>query len=155
MELSAAQAFRGRDVPADLLTQAGPPEHWRPMLDSGTLWVAEGQGGGVVAFLAATPLRERLHIDEFDVAREAQGRGLGRRMLAHVVDWAARSGFAFVSLTTFEDVPWNAPFYRSCGFEPWTQDQAPDIQLSLAGEASRGLKNRCAMRLMLQRSGGA
>lgn len=149
IELSAAQSFRGTDTPEDLLHHAAPPEHWEPMMRSGTLWVAESADGAAVAFLAATPIGDRLHIDEFDVAQAAQRQGLGRRMLCEVIGWAKAAGLRWLSLTTFAAIPWNAPFYRSVGFEDWTQDQPVDIQLALASEASRGLKDRCAMRLAL------
>ena len=135
-------------MPDSVLRDTAPPEHWRPMLAAGTLWVA-GDAGKLVAFLAATPLEGRLHIDEFGVALEAQRQGLGRRMLGEVVAWARRAGCACVSLTTFADIAWNAPFYRSMGFEAWTDDQPLDIRLALASEAQRGLERRCAMRLAL------
>jgi hypothetical protein len=48
-----------------------------------------------------------------------------------------------VTLTTFRDVPWNAPFYARLGFrilEPsaWT----PGLMALLALEESRGLPRR-------------
>jgi GNAT superfamily N-acetyltransferase len=149
VELSAAQAFRDTYAPQSLLRHISPPEHWASMQASGTLWVAEEEDRGLIAFLAATSIGDRLHIDEFDVALEAQRRGLGRRMLSQVIAWAKDAGFACLSLTTFASIPWNAPFYRSLGFEAWTDDQPVDIELALAGEATRGLPDRCAMRLLL------
>jgi GNAT superfamily N-acetyltransferase len=98
-----------------------------------------------VAFLAATRAGPRLHIDEFDVARAHQGRGLGRRMLAHVIEWTRAAGFESLSLTTFRSVPWNGPFYASCGFAEWPEG-VPEI---LAAEAAKGLQDRIAMRLAL------
>ena len=124
-------------------------ERWAPLQAAGTLWVADDEAGALVAFLAATRRGQRLHIDEFDVAQSAQGQGLGRRMLNQVIDWARRERLAALSLTTFRSVPWNAPFYRSCGFELWEDDLADDIAAALADEASRDLKDRCAMRLTL------
>ena len=59
------------------------------------------------------------------------------------------------TLTTFRTIPWNGPFYRSCGFAEWTVDLSEYIEAELAKEAVNGLKDRCAMRLLLQRSGGA
>jgi hypothetical protein len=52
-------------------------------------------------------------------------------------------------LTTFRNVRWNGPFYRSCGFEEWGEDLPPDVELELAQGAAKGLKDRCAMRLAL------
>ena len=32
------------------------------------------------------------------------------------VDWAAADGYGELTLATYRDVPWNAPFYASEGF---------------------------------------
>lgn len=149
VELSAATSFRGHDVPDSVFSDFTPPEAYRPNLAAGTLWVADGVDG-VCAFLLATAHRDRLHIDEFAVAREAQGHGLGRRMLGLVIDWARANDFTCVSLTTFRSVPFNAPFYASMGFVDWPADEAaPPVRQALANEAAKGLKDRCAMILRL------
>jgi GNAT superfamily N-acetyltransferase len=130
-------------VPFHLLSRPSPADRWRPALEAGLLWVARDDEP--VAFLAATRTGPRLHIDEFDVARAHQGRGLGRRMLAHVIEWARAAGVESLSLTTFRSVPWNGPFYASCGFAEWPEG-VPEI---LAAEAAKGLQDRIAMRLAL------
>ena len=149
IELSGAQSFRGMDVPETLFHDVSPVERWIPLQAAGTVWVAEDAAAEVVGFLAATRHGERLHIDEFAVVQGAQGRGLGRRMVVEVIDWARREGLAALSLTTFRSVPWNAPFYRSCGFQAWTDGLAPDVEAELQIGAAKGLKDRCAMRLQL------
>jgi hypothetical protein len=68
-------------------------------------------------------------------------------------EWAARSGHADITLTTFRDVPWNMPFYASLGF-----DEIPAGELStallliVADETRRGLDpaRRVVMRRALQ-----
>lgn len=135
----------GLDVPAWLLADAAPADNWRPHLDAGSLWVADTDGA-VIGFLAGRLERPRLHIDEIDVHRASQGRGVGRALLQAAADWARSRGLAALSLTTFRDVPWNAPFYASFGFRDWDPAEAPpSIQAALAYEAAKGLKNRCAM----------
>jgi GNAT superfamily N-acetyltransferase len=47
----------------------------------------------------------------------AYGRqGLGRALIEAVCDWATSNRYPAVTLTTFRDVPWNAPFYTKMGF---------------------------------------
>ena len=104
--------------------------------------------GQVVAFLAARAEDERLHIAEFDVRRDFQGRGIGRRMLAATADWARSNGFRALSLTTFRAIPWNGPFYASCGFREWA-DPPATVRQALTYEAAMGLKDRWAMRMDL------
>jgi GNAT superfamily N-acetyltransferase len=147
--MSAASAFQGQDVPASLFSDFAPPEAYRPHLLGGTLWVVDiaGRPG---AFLAALAHDDRLHIDELDVLRDHQGRGIGRRLLAHAIDHGRARGFGCLSLTTFRAIPWNAPFYASLGFVEWDPRDAPEsIRKALAKEAAFGLKDRCAMRLEL------
>lgn len=115
----------------------------------GTLWVVEANGG-LVAFLAALAHGDRLHIDELDVLRDQQGQGIGRRLLSHVIDWARAAGFKTISLTTFRNIPWNAPFYASVGFSEWDPLEGPaSIRQALMKEAAFGLQDRCAMRMDL------
>jgi hypothetical protein len=65
-----------------------------------------------------------------------------------VIEWARERSLACLSLTTFRGVPFNGPFYASAGFRMW-DDAPPQIEAILAGEAARGLNDRCAMRLDL------
>lgn len=143
MELSAAQSFQGLDVPERVFTEFTPPEAWAGRQAAGTLWVAT-EAGRIEAFLGATVHGDRLHIDEFAVAQGHQGQGLGRRMLERVVAWARDRAFRRLSLTTFRNVPFNGPFYATAGFRVW-DPAPPEIAALLAGEAARGLKDRCAM----------
>ncbi|WP_300579163.1 GNAT family N-acetyltransferase [Phenylobacterium sp.] len=154
IEVSAATLFRDQgveifageveDAPIDFT----PAEIWEPIRAAGLLWVMAQDGSPPGAFLAARIEENRLHILEFDVHRRHQGQGLGRRLLAFAIDEARRRGLAGLSLTTFRDVPWNAPFYASAGFEIVERIDAPAALLAyLDGEAARGLDpaRRCAM----------
>lgn len=127
------------------MTDASPADAWRPHLDAGTLWIAEADGTPI-GYLAASVQHDRLHIDEVDVLRAHQGRGVGRRLLQTAADHARAAGLSRLSLTTFRDVPWNAPFYASFGFREWDPADAPaSIRQMLTYEAAKGLANRCAM----------
>ncbi|WP_305287842.1 GNAT family N-acetyltransferase [Phenylobacterium sp.] len=154
IELSAASLFRdeGIDIiagePDDAPLDFTPAEVWAPIAEAGLLWVMTPDDGPPGAFLAARIEEGRLHILEFDVHRRHQGQGLGRRLLAFAIDEARRRGLSGLSLTTFRDAPWNAPFYASAGFEIIERDVAPATLLAyLDREASRGLDpaRRCAM----------
>ena len=43
-------------------------------------------------------------------------RGLGKRLIETLCDWARGQGYGAVTLSTFRDVPWNEPFYARIGF---------------------------------------
>src|SRR5262249_57642651 len=46
----------------------------------------------------------------------AARRGIGTRLVSAVCAWAEAQGFSAITLSTFRDVPWNAPFYERLGF---------------------------------------
>ena len=99
-----------------------------------------------VAFLAARVADQRLHIDELDVQDGQHGKGLGKRLLQHALDYAKANGMTRLSLTTFRSIPWNAPYYARFGFREWVPAEAPeDVQRALQKEAANGLSDRCAM----------
>ena len=63
--------------------------------------------------------------------------------------WARGAGHRAVTLTTFRDIPWNAPFYESAGFRPLgAPEVGPGLAAIVRDEAARGLDpgQRLAMR---------
>ncbi|MBW4457630.1 MAG: GNAT family N-acetyltransferase [Nostoc indistinguendum CM1-VF10] len=55
---------------------------------------------------------------QIDVAPEHGQRGIGSALVGTVCTWAKQQGYRIVSLSTFRDIPWNAPFYSKLGFQP-------------------------------------
>ncbi len=158
IEASAATLFRdeGLEVFAGETDETPiaftPAEVWAPIMAEGLLWVMSVPNGPAGAFLAARIEENRLHILEFDVHREHQGQGLGRHLLAFTIEEARRRGLAGLSLTTFRDAPWNAPFYASAGFAiVQGADARGCLQAYLDREVTLGLDpaRRCAMVLSL------
>ncbi|EST37103.1 hypothetical protein N566_14850, partial [Streptomycetaceae bacterium MP113-05] len=50
------------------------------------------------------------------------------------------AGLPALTLTTFADVPWNAPYYERCGFRPLAVHQeTPGLRRRRAHEAAAGL----------------
>jgi GNAT superfamily N-acetyltransferase len=150
LEQSACLSFRA-DREIAWLADADnlPAERYRDIIAEGWSWIAEGERAKPVAFVAATLEGEELHLWEFNVHVEYQRRGIGRRLLQRLIAEATAAKIPATTLTTFRDVPWNAPFYRSTGFELVAPGQL-DRRLAglLAEEARMGLPaaRRCAMR---------
>lgn len=149
VERSAAQAFR--QVPglawladSEVMSET---DHL-VFIDTGCSWVAVDEHDRPMGFLCASVADDALHIHEVSVRSEAQGQGLGRRLLDRAAGAARQQGLPWLTLTTFVDVPWNAPLYRRYGFEMIAGPQlGPRLQGILAGEGAHGLRGRCAMRL--------
>lgn len=151
IERSAAELFRGSSQPAVADGHVSPPEFHRPLAVQGLVWIAEN-ADGLVGFASCELFEDALHIWELAVRREAQGRGAGRGLVRAAVEDGRRRGAPAVTLTTFRDIAWNAPFYASCGFVE-VPEQAFNGRLALirAREVKAGLEvsARCAMRLDL------
>lgn len=73
-------------------------------------------------------------------------------MLEQVIESARQAAYPAVTLTTFRDVPWNAPFYTRLGFSMLSELRLPaGLAAKRALETEHGLppETRCAMRLTL------
>ena len=106
----------------------------------GFVAVAEHARDGIVGFVVVRPLGGAAHVQELDVHPDHGRQGLGRALLDRALAWAREAGFGTVTLSTFRDVPWNAPFYARVGFhELAPEDASPALQALRAEEPSNGL----------------
>jgi GNAT superfamily N-acetyltransferase len=150
LEQSAGLLFRAdREIAWLADADNVPAERYREIIAEGWSWIAEDERAQPVAFVAATLESDELHIWEFGVRVEYQRRGIGRGLLQRLVAEATAAKIPAMTLTTFRDLPWNAPFYRSMGFELLNSGQlSPRLAGLLSKEVSMGLPatRRCAMR---------
>jgi GNAT superfamily N-acetyltransferase len=56
------------------------------------------------------------HVQELAVLPASMRKGIGSALLGAACDWARGAGYAAITLTTYADVAWNAPFYAARGF---------------------------------------
>lgn len=145
IEHSAAQAFRTLEG-LGWLVDAAPisVERHRQWIALMTCWVAVDEHAQPQGFLSAERFGDDLHIHEVSVAQPLQGQGWGRRLVETAISHARAQHLRAVTLTTFLHVPWNAPFYRRLGFEPYTDQRLENL---LADEYAHGFEpgSRCAM----------
>lgn len=145
IELAAASAFAAEQ---DFdFSRARSESDFTRLIRKGHCLVAH-VGEVMAGFLVAEPFSRELHIWEMDVLPAFQRRGIGAGLVRACKIDARNTGFKALTLTTFRDLTWNAPFYARLGFEEVT---ALDAHLRLAGElaveADNGLsaERRCAM----------
>jgi GNAT superfamily N-acetyltransferase len=106
----------------------------------GRAWVAVDGEGRPAAYLIADLVDGDVHVEQVSVHPRAARQGIGRRLLDHAAAYATARGASALTLTTFAEVPWNAPYYARCGFRV-----VPDTELSPAlgairdGEIAHGL----------------
>ena len=151
IELAAARLLAGH-APESVLAEVTSAADLDAARRDAHLWVARANDRAV-GFAHVKVLEARVaHLDELDVHPDHGRRGLGRRLVAAVCDWAARAQFEAVTLCTFRDVPWNRPFYETMGFEVIPTDAlSPALVSVVDDEARRGLDrtHRVVMRRVL------
>ena len=80
------------------------------------------------------------HLEQISVIPDHGGQGVGTQLLDAVAGWAKAQGHAEVTLTTFKDVPFNAPLYAKRGYEIVPEEEwTDDLRGVVAREAEHGL----------------
>lgn len=103
-------------------------------------WVAVDATDAPIGLAIARPLANSLHLQELDVHPNHSRRGLGRRLITAVADYAQSHGYTALTLTTFRSIPWNAPYYNRLGFRTLEPDELPpDLQAIYQSEIEHGL----------------
>ena len=140
IERDAAELYRevGYDFCAD-----GPlreRDEYARGLRHGTLLLLEpAAADAAVAFALVWRVDGRAHLTELAVRQAWQGQGIGRRLIAEVEDWAAAAGYDELTLTTFRDGSWNAPYYERLGFRRLKVDGSrPELLAIRRDEAAWG-----------------
>ena len=85
---------------------------------AGFMLVAElCAGSGLVGFAHVLEVDGAAHLEQVSVLPAFGRQGIGRRLVDAAADLARERGHRELTLRTFAEVPWNAPFYSTCGFE--------------------------------------
>ncbi|AZM56417.1 GNAT family N-acetyltransferase [Streptomyces sp. WAC 01529] len=143
IERAAGEAFRALGM--DAVADDEPPttaelERFRR---AGRAWVATDGDDAPVAYVLSEPTEhtERTeHIEQITVHPSAARRRVGRALIEHLAERARAEGRTALTLTTFADVPWNAPYYARIGFRPLTDAElTPALREIRAHEAELGL----------------
>ena len=107
---------------------------------AGRAWVAVDDTDTPVAYLIAEVVDGGLHIEQVSVHPRWAHQGVGRALIDESARWAAGQGLASLTLTTFANVPWNAPYYLRCGFVIVPEALlSPGLREIRRAEAARGL----------------
>lgn len=85
------------------------PEALAACREEGRLWVITGADDRPAGFLISDMVDGCLHVAQVSVDPGSARRGLGRALLDHAAEQAAAADVPALTLTTFADVPWNAP----------------------------------------------
>ena len=123
-------------MPEIALDDPGSVAELEPFRAGGRAWVAVDADDRPVAYLISAVVDGCPHVEQVSVAPAHARRGLGAALVDHLAALAAAEGRAALTLTTFRDVPWNAPYYERLGFAVVAPaDQGPELAALVAEEA--------------------
>jgi len=150
IEDAAGEIFPIEDLPEPLRSICLLPEDFENALNNDLLWVVVDESHIPIAFLLAKIIDKSMHIAEFDVHPDHGRRGVGSQLLDYVLAIARQRAFQAVTLTTFEHLPWNAPYYSKHGFEVIEADKIGDeLAQIVKKEKLLGMRRRVAMKIKL------
>jgi GNAT superfamily N-acetyltransferase len=149
IEREAGGLFATVGMPEIAHDDPGSVAELEPYQARGRAWVAVDNDDRPIAYLVSSVVDGSAHIEQVSVSPAHAGRRIGAALVEHLAGVAAAEGRAALTLTTFRDVPWNAPYYERLGFavvDPG--DQGPELAALVAEEAERipGDAPRVAMR---------
>ena len=99
--------------------------------------VCEGRLAGLAV---AGVVDGNFHIEEMSVHPAFMRRGIGTALVASFCAQAKAQSHPWVTLRTFRDIPWNAPFYARIGFNEIPEAaRTPGLIALIAEETERGL----------------
>ncbi|WP_433545083.1 GNAT family N-acetyltransferase [Streptomyces sp. CA-294286] len=138
IERAAGEPFRALGMPEIADDDPPPLDLLRTYQLAGRAWVFSGtRDGRPDGYLIWQEVDGGAHIDQVSVHPRAARRGVGRALIDHL---GRESGAAALTLTTFAEVPWNAPYYARLGFRTLTGAELTEgLRRIVSEEASAGL----------------
>jgi GNAT superfamily N-acetyltransferase len=152
IERDAGRAFSTVGLPEIAEDDPGTVAALEAYRAAGRAWVAVDANDRPIAYLVSDVVDGCAHVEQVSVAPGHARRGVGAALIEHLAEVARAEGRPALTLTTFRDVPWNAPYYERLGFE--SIDPAahcPQLAALVAHEAAHipGDAPRVAMRRAL------
>lgn len=123
-------------------------------VERGHAWVSPGGGAAgagpdeAVGYALVSLMTASLHLAQLSVWPEHGRRGRGRALFGAVRGHARLAGRERVTLSTFRDVPWNAPLYARWGARPLAPDEVDD-ELAAIVERERAIGLDPAARVLM------
>jgi GNAT superfamily N-acetyltransferase len=141
IEVAAGQCFR--DLGMDRVADDAPP----PLdllrgyaRDEGLCVATDAEDDRPLAYVLVEPVDGNAHIEQISVHPDSARRRIGGALIEYVARRARAAGFTALTLSTFTEVPWNAPYYQRLGFRALAPGElTPGLRKIRAQEAKVGL----------------
>jgi GNAT superfamily N-acetyltransferase len=156
LEHLAAQQFLQSAHPFIAQADAQTLEQLQEYQRHGGVWVAATERGDIAAFALCKEVDGAAYLAELDVHPAHARQGLGRALFEVLKRQARERGYPAVLLTTFRDVPWNAPNYERWGFRRLRDEEpGPGLRAIREQETRAGFPaaSRVCMELPLNTDG--
>ncbi|GAB2582338.1 GNAT family N-acetyltransferase [Kribbella endophytica] len=136
LETAGGELFRAIGM-TDIADHAPPPLHvLRTYQRAGRAWVAAGTADQPIGYILVKVVDGAAHIEQVTVHPDHQRQGLGRALIDTADRWASENSLPALTLSTFREVAWNAPYYASLGFRMLPEDELTPGLLRLRAEES-------------------
>jgi y4mF family transcriptional regulator len=152
IEVAAGRVFATVGMDAIAEDRPFPAEVLLRYLRDGRAWVAVDDADRAVAYLLADWVDGNAHVEQVSVDPAHSRRGIGAALIERAARWGAERGAPALTLTTFAEVAWNAPYYERLGFRRLDDAELePEMRRVRAEEAEHGLERwpRVSMRKAL------
>ena len=116
IERDAGRAFASIGMPEIAADEPLSVTELECFVRAGHAWVVADASDHPVGYLLSDVVDGCAHIQQVSVARAFARRGVGAALIDHLDADAAARNLPAMTLTTFRDVPWNAPYYARLGF---------------------------------------
>lgn len=116
IEAAASTLFENTKYASEVDQESLPLEILSEQQRKQLVWVAVDESDRPAGFALVLILDDRAHLHELSVAPSHGRQGIGTRLIDEVCAWAKGAGYSGVTLSTYLDIVWNAPFYRRLGF---------------------------------------
>lgn len=139
IERAAGDRFRAIGMEEIAEGDVTPASILENRADAGHLYVACAGDDMIAGFLMWSAKDGLAYIEEVSVHPAHAGHRLAARMIDRLAE-DVRGRHAALTLATFRDVEWNAPYYARLGFEELPLDRVgPQHQVSWKQQAKNGL----------------
>src|SRR5262245_34090737 len=123
IERAASEMFRSLSMDFVADDDPGSPAELAPYIRGHRAFVSTGECDAPVAYIILDLVDGAAHIEQVSVHPDHARQGIGRTLIERADEWARERNLRSLTLTTYVDVPWNAPYYKRLGFRNLPLDE--------------------------------
>ncbi|WP_147373350.1 GNAT family N-acetyltransferase [Henriciella mobilis] len=141
-------------ISEEALADHVPREALLGAMNEGWLLVAQMPDKTIVGFVMASLRDGGLYVDQLSVSPEYGRQGIGTALMENLESKARDRNVLELTLSTFRDLPWNAPFYTTLGFRHMKRSQLRPfmLQIETAQAEFMDVSKRTFMRKRLRKT---